>query len=132
MATPAHERGPSPVGRPRLPDTRTGRTHKFTVQGFEGYITANTYEDGSLGEVFLTELGKEGSTTGGLMTALAMMTSLALQHGVPVETIARKFAYMQFAANGPTGDGRIPFARSLVDNIGRWIASEFGDARLQT
>ena len=65
MATPDSQRGPAPVGRRRLPDTRTGRTHKFTVQGFEGYITANTYEDGSLGEVFLTEFGKEGSTTRG-------------------------------------------------------------------
>jgi len=65
------------------------------------------------------------------MSALAMMTSLALQHGVPVETIARKFAYMQFAPNGPTGNRQIPFARSLVDYIGRWIASEFGDAQVQ-
>ena len=65
MATPDPQPGPAPVGRRRLPDTRTGRTHKFTVQGFESYITANTYEDGSLGEVFLTEFGKEARPPAG-------------------------------------------------------------------
>jgi ribonucleoside-diphosphate reductase alpha chain len=88
------------------------------------------YEDGTLGEVFLTDVGKEGSTIKGLMNAFATSISIGLQYGVPLETLVRKFAYMRFEPEGYTGNPEIPFAKSMPDYIMRWLASRFGDADL--
>ena len=116
--------------RHRMPRERQSITHKFSVGGHEGYITAGMYEDGTLGEVFLTDVGKEGSTIKGLMNAFATSISIGLQYGVPLETLVRKFAYMRFEPEGYTGNPEIPFAKSMPDYIMRWLAARFGDAEL--
>jgi ribonucleoside-diphosphate reductase alpha chain len=113
-----------------MPRERQSLTHKFSVGGHEGYITAGEYEDGSLGEVFLTDVGKEGSTIKGLMNAFATAISIGLQYGVPLETFARKFAYVRFEPEGYTGNPEIPFAKSMPDYIMRWLAARYGDADL--
>ena len=118
-----------PVRR-RMPRERQSLTHKFSVGGHEGYITAGEYEDGTLGEVFLTDVGKEGSTIKGLMNAFATAISIGLQYGVPLETLVRKFAYVRFEPEGYTGNPEIPFAKSMPDYIMRWLAARYGDADL--
>src|SRR5437588_12973461 len=81
--------------RHRMPDTRTSLTHKFEIAGHEGYITVGLYEDGQPGELFIT-MSKEGSTIGGLMDTVGTLTSIALQYGVPLESLVKKFAYQRF------------------------------------
>ncbi len=108
-----------------MPRERESITHKFSIAGHEGYITAGKYEDGSVGEIFLTDIGKEGSTMRGLMNAFATAISLGLQYGVPLEDFVRKFSYMRFEPEGITGNPEIPFAKSLPDYIMRWVASRF-------
>ncbi len=110
--------------RRRLPDTRHAVTHKFDVGGHEGYITVGLYEDGSPGEVFIT-MSKEGSTIGGLMDTIATLVSVALQYGVPLESLVRKFEHVRFEPSGMTRNQDIPFAKSPVDYIFRWMAMEF-------
>ena len=110
--------------RRRLPDTRRAITHKFDVAGHEGYITVGLYEDGQPGEVFIT-MAKEGSTIGGLMDTIATLVSVALQYGVPVESLVRKFEHVRFEPSGMTRNREIPIAKSLVDYIFRWLAMEF-------
>jgi ribonucleoside-diphosphate reductase alpha chain len=91
----------------------------------EGYITAGKYEDGSVGEIFLTDIGKEGSTIKGLMNAFATAISIGLQYGVPLETFVNKFSYVRFEPEGITRNPEIPFAKSMPDYIMRWLASRF-------
>ncbi|MGH7777924.1 MAG: vitamin B12-dependent ribonucleotide reductase [Candidatus Dormibacterales bacterium] len=114
---------PRPVRR-RLPDERRAITHKFDIQGHEGYITVGLYEDGTPGEIFLT-MAKEGSTISGLMDAFATQTSVALQYGVPLKSMVDKFSHMRFEPSGFTRNPEIPIAKSLVDYIFRWLASRF-------
>jgi ribonucleoside-diphosphate reductase alpha chain len=121
---------PRPVRR-RMPRERQSITHKFSIAGHEGYITAGMYEDGSVGEIFLTDIGKEGSTLRGMMNAFATSISIALQYGVPLETLVRKFSYMRFDPEGITTNPEIPFAKSMPDYIMRWLASRFLDADIQ-
>ncbi len=111
--------------RKRMPRERQSLTHKFSIAGHEGYITAGVYEDGTVGEIFLTDIGKEGSTLRGMMNAFATSISIALQYGVPLETLVRKFSYMRFDPEGITGNQEIPFAKSMPDYIMRWLASRF-------
>ncbi|MDP9294856.1 MAG: vitamin B12-dependent ribonucleotide reductase, partial [Actinomycetota bacterium] len=117
--------------RRRMPRERESITHKFSLGGHEGYITAGKYEDGSVGEIFLTDIGKEGSTLRGMMNSFATAISISLQYGVPLETLVRKFAYMRFEPEGITTNPEIPFAKSMPDYIMRWLASRFLDADLQ-
>ncbi|HXQ64335.1 MAG TPA: hypothetical protein VN787_05730, partial [Steroidobacteraceae bacterium] len=117
--------------RKRMPRERQSITHKFSIAGHEGYITAGMYEDGSVGEIFLTDIGKEGSTLRGMMNAFATAISIALQYGVPLETLVQKFSYMRFEPEGVTGNPEIPFAKSLPDYIMRWLASRFLDIDAQ-
>ena len=112
--------------RRRLPDTRSSITHKFNIAGHEGYLTVGLYEDGRPGELFIT-MAKEGSTTGGLMDSLGTATSVALQYGVPVESLVNKFSHQRFEPAGMTTNGDIPFAKSLVDYIFRWMGMQFID-----
>ncbi len=114
-----------PPERKRMPRERESITHKFSVGGHEGYVTAGKYEDGSVGEIFLTDIGKEGSTMRGLMNAFATAISLGLQYGVPLEVFVRKFSYMRFEPEGITGNPEIPFAKSMPDYIMRWLGSRF-------
>jgi ribonucleoside-diphosphate reductase alpha chain len=117
--------------RRRMPRERQSITHKFSIGGHEGYITAGMYEDGSVGEIFLTDIGKEGSTLRGMMNAFATAISLSLQYGVPLETLVRKFSYMRFEPEGMTTNPEIPFSKSMPDYIMRWLASRFLDTDLQ-
>src|SRR3954452_24999636 len=117
--------------RNRMPRERQSLTHKFSLGGHEGYITAGMYEDGTVGEIFLTDIGKEGSTLRGMMNSFATAISIALQYGVPLETLVRKFAYMRFDPEGITTNPEIPFAKSMPDYIMRWLASRFLDADTQ-
>jgi ribonucleoside-diphosphate reductase alpha chain len=110
--------------RKRLPDTRRSITHKFNVAGHEGYLTVGLFEDGLPGELFIT-MAKEGSTTGGLMDSIGTATSVALQYGVPVESLVAKFSHQRFEPAGMTANEDIPFAKSLVDYIFRWMGMQF-------
>jgi len=121
----------APPKRRRMPRERQSITHKFSIGGHEGYITAGMYEDGSIGEIFLTDIGKEGSTLRGMMNSYATAISIALQYGVPLETLVRKFSYMRFEPEGMTSNPEIPFAKSMPDYIMRWLASRFLDVDLQ-
>jgi ribonucleoside-diphosphate reductase alpha chain len=116
--------------RRRLPDERPSITHKFDIQGHEGYITVGMYPDGKPGEVFIT-MAKEGSTISGLMDAFATQTSVALQYGVPLEVMVNKFSHMRFEPSGFTKNPQVPIAKSIIDYIFRWLASRFLDPESQ-
>ncbi|HEX3691758.1 MAG TPA: vitamin B12-dependent ribonucleotide reductase [Solirubrobacteraceae bacterium] len=117
--------------RRRMPRERQSITHKFSIGGHEGYITAGMYEDGTVGEIFLTDIGKEGSTLRGMMNSFATAISISLQYGVPLETLVQKFSYMRFEPEGITSNPEIPFAKSMPDYIMRWLASRFLDTDAQ-
>ncbi|MCW3067162.1 MAG: ribonucleoside-diphosphate reductase, adenosylcobalamin-dependent [Solirubrobacterales bacterium] len=129
----ALQKAAADVGPPRrrMPRERESLTHKFSIGGHEGYITAGKYEDGTVGEIFLTDIGKEGSTLRGMMNSFATAISIALQYGVPLETLVQKFAYMRFEPEGMTTNPEIPFAKSMPDYIMRWLASRFLDVDTQ-
>jgi ribonucleoside-diphosphate reductase alpha chain len=110
--------------RRRLPDTRTAITHKFDVAGHEGYLTVGLFEDHQPGELFIT-MAKEGSTIGGLMDCVGTLTSLALQYGVPLEALMRKFAHQRFEPSGFTKNPEIRNASSIIDYVFRWLALQF-------
>jgi ribonucleoside-diphosphate reductase alpha chain len=110
--------------RHRMPDTRTSLTHKFEIAGHEGYITVGLYEDGQPGELFIT-MSKEGSTIGGLMDTVGTLTSIALQYGVPLESLVKKFAYQRFEPSGFTKNPDIRHATSITDYVFRWLACQF-------
>ncbi|HXA28205.1 MAG TPA: vitamin B12-dependent ribonucleotide reductase, partial [Candidatus Angelobacter sp.] len=110
--------------RKRLPEERQAITHKFAIQGHEGYITVGLYEDGTPGEIFL-KMAKEGSTVSGLMDSFATVVSMSLQYGVPLTALVDKFAHSRFEPSGFTGNPEIPIAKSVMDYIFRWLASRF-------
>ena len=110
--------------RRKLPNERASITHKFSISGHEGYITVGMYEDGTPGEIFLT-MSKEGSTISGLMDSFATAISLALQYGVPLQTLVDKFAHSRFEPSGVTNNPNIRFAKSIMDYIFRWLSSKF-------
>jgi ribonucleoside-diphosphate reductase alpha chain len=110
--------------RKRLPKSRPSQTTSFTVGGAEGYMTAGSYPDDGLGEVFL-KLGKQGSTLAGVMDAFSMAISISLQYGVPLETYVAKFTNMKFEPAGLTDDPDIRMAQSIVDYIFRRLALDY-------
>jgi ribonucleoside-diphosphate reductase alpha chain len=110
--------------RRKLPDERKSITHKFSISGHEGYITVGLYEDGQPGEIFIT-MSKEGSSISGLMDAFATSISIALQYGVPLKTLVKKFVHMRFEPSGYTSHPNIRYAKSLMDYIFRWMALKF-------
>jgi ribonucleoside-diphosphate reductase alpha chain len=110
--------------RERLPDTRNSITHKFSVAGHEGYITAGKYDDGRPGELFIT-MAKEGSTIGGLMDSFGTAISISLQYGVPLAELVNKFSHSRFEPMGHTKNPDIRIAKSLVDYIFRWLGITF-------
>ncbi|WP_431948488.1 vitamin B12-dependent ribonucleotide reductase [Actinacidiphila sp. bgisy167] len=112
-----------PVRR-RLPKGRPGITTSFTVGGAEGYMTANSYPDDGLGEVFL-KMSKQGSTLAGMMDAFSIAVSVGLQYGVPLETYVSKFTNMRFEPAGLTDDPDVRMAQSIVDYIFRRLALDF-------
>jgi ribonucleoside-diphosphate reductase alpha chain len=117
------ERADRPV-RKRLPFTRNAVNHKFEIAGHEGYLTVGLYENEQPGELFIT-MAKEGSTIGGLMDCIATLTSIALQYGVPLEDLVRKFSHQRFEPWGLTANPQIRSASSIIDYIFRWIALRF-------
>jgi ribonucleoside-diphosphate reductase alpha chain len=110
--------------RQRLPNTRESVTHKFNIGGYEGYLTVGLFEDGRPGELFV-KMAKQGSTMAGLMDAIGVLTSLTLQYGVPVDTLARKFQYMRFEPSGTTHNPDLGDAASVVDYVFRWLGVRF-------
>ncbi|HRC41426.1 MAG TPA: vitamin B12-dependent ribonucleotide reductase [Tetrasphaera sp.] len=107
--------------RERLPKRRNSRTTSFAIGGAEGYMTASTYDDGRLGEVFL-KFGKQGSTLAGVMDAFSIAISVALQYGVPLETWVEKFTNMRFEPAGMTDDPDVRMGQSLMDYVFRRLA----------
>ena len=125
---------PAAGGRPsrrRLPDERRALTHKFVVGEQEGYLTVGLYDDGRPGEIFL-KISKEGSTVSGLMDAVAMMTSVSLQYGVPLENLCTKLKNTRFEPSGRTSNPEIPFATSLLDYVFRWLELKFVPPELRS
>ena len=115
----------APVRR-RLPDTRNSITHKFTVDTHEGYLTVGLFEDGKPGELFIT-MAKEGSTLGGLMDTVGILTSMLLQYGVEVRAIAKKLKHTNFEPNGFTKSEIVGECSSLSDYIFRWMEHVFSE-----
>ena len=110
--------------RRKLPDERQAITHKFSIGGHEGYITVGLYEDGQPGEIFIT-MAKEGSTISGLMDGFATAISFTLQYGVPLKFLVDKFSHVRFEPSGWTGNQHVPYAKSILDYIFRWMGAKF-------
>ncbi|WP_353508748.1 vitamin B12-dependent ribonucleotide reductase, partial [Intrasporangium sp.] len=112
--------------RRRLPKRRTSQTTSFAVGGAEGYLTAGTYDDGTLGEIFL-KFGKQGSTLAGVMDAFSIAVSVGLQYGVPLETFVEKFTNLRFEPAGLTDDPDVRMAQSIMDYVFRRLALDYLD-----
>ncbi|MGH9781769.1 MAG: vitamin B12-dependent ribonucleotide reductase, partial [Candidatus Acidiferrales bacterium] len=110
--------------RRKLPNERNSITHKFSVGGHEGYLTVGKYDDGTPGEIFI-KMAKEGSTLSGIMDGFALSVSIALQYGVPLRALIDKFVNARFEPSGFTGNKEIPYAKSIIDYIGRWLGGKF-------
>jgi len=121
---PVAATGMSHPTRKRLPKSRPSSTTSFTVGGAEGYMTAGSYPDGGLGEVFL-KLGKQGSTLAGVMDSFSVAVSIGLQYGVPLETYVQKFTNVSFEPAGLTDDPDVRMAKSLMDYIFRRLALDY-------
>src|SRR3954466_13170599 len=112
--------------RKRLPKKRPSQTISFSVGGGEGYLTAGSYPDDGLGEIFL-KFGKQGSTLAGVMDAFSIAVSIALQYGVPLETFVEKFTNLRFEPAGLTDDPDVRMAQSLIDYVFRRLALDYLD-----
>ncbi|CAB4688639.1 MAG: vitamin B12-dependent ribonucleotide reductase [Actinobacteria bacterium] len=123
-SAPVAATGMSHPTRKRLPKSRPSSTTSFTVGGAEGYMTAGSYPDGGLGEVFL-KLGKQGSTLAGVMDSFSVAVSIGLQYGVPLETYVQKFTNVSFEPAGLTDDPDVRMAKSLMDYIFRRLALDY-------
>jgi len=116
----------------RLPAERSGIVHKFQIgTGFEAYMNVGLYADGKPGEIFLTvskAVLEENSlvhTLHALLDVIAIMTSAALQHGIPLEDLVRKFSFIRFDPSGFTNNRTVPIAHSVVDYVFRWLGARF-------
>jgi ribonucleoside-diphosphate reductase alpha chain len=123
VAAPTEKIVYRPVRR-KLPDERQGITHKFSIAGHEGYITVGLFDDGLPGEIFIS-MAKEGSTISGLMDSFATAISYGLQYGVPLKFYVDKFSHVRFEPAGWTGNKQIPYAKSIMDYIFRWLGAKF-------
>jgi ribonucleoside-diphosphate reductase alpha chain len=111
--------------RRKLPSERQSVTHKFSIGGHEGYITVGLYEDGKTpGEIFI-KMAKEGSTLSGFMDGFALSVSIGLQYGVPLKALVDKFINTRFEPAGYTGHPAIPYAKSVLDYIARWLGGRY-------
>ncbi|HXL16831.1 MAG TPA: vitamin B12-dependent ribonucleotide reductase, partial [Streptosporangiaceae bacterium] len=126
---PAEAAAPAPAAAPhehrpvrrRLPRQRPATVTRFSVAGAEGYMTASSYPDDGVGEVFL-KLGKQGSTLAGVMDAFSIAISVGLQYGIPLDSYVAKFTNMRFEPAGLTDDPDIRIASSVMDYIFRRLA----------
>ena len=114
--------------RERLPDDRISVTHKFSIAGQKGYFIVGLYDDGRPGELFIY-MNKTGSVLSGLMDTIGILTSISLQHEVPLNTLTDKLIDSRFEPEGHTGNKEIPTARSIIDYIFRWLDNRFGEAK---
>jgi len=108
----------------KLPATRPGEIHKFSIGSTEGYLMTGEFENKELGETFLT-VAKQGSTLSGLLDMLAIMISISLQHGVPLKTIVSKLMFSRFDPSGITSNPDIRFATSICDYLGRYLGNKY-------
>lgn len=116
--------GSNAVTHTPMPPERKSVTHRFAVGGQKGYVTVGLYDDGSPGEIFLV-VKNVGTTARGLAHTAAVLTSVCLQHGVPLEKIVEKFKSVVFEPRGFTGNPAIPVASSIIDYVGRWLELKF-------
>ena len=113
----------------KLPDERASLTHKFSVGGHEGYLTVSFYpESKKVGETFI-RIAKEGSTISGLLDVIATLTSIALQSGVPLKVLVKKFKDMRFDPSGFTANADVPIAKSIIDYVFRYMGMRFLDEK---
>jgi len=110
--------------RRTLPATHNSVTHKFSVNGHEGYLTIGLFEDGTLGEIFI-KMSKEGSTLSGLIQGFCRAFSLAIQYGLPLQEATDRFMNMRFDPMGRTSNPKIPDATSILDYVAQFLAMEF-------
>jgi ribonucleoside-diphosphate reductase alpha chain len=110
--------------RRKLPDERSSITHKFSIAGHEGYITVGLYPDHTPGEIFIS-MNKAGSTISGLMDTIAVSVSTGLQYGVPLSFFVDKFSHVRFEPSGWTGNPQLPYAKSIIDYLFRWLGKRF-------
>ena len=110
--------------RKKLPVERQSITHKFAIGGHEGYITVGMYDDGAPGEIFI-KMAKEGSTLSGIVDGFALSVSIGLQYGVPLKALVDKLINTRFEPSGYTGHPAIPYAKSVLDYIARWLGGRF-------
>lgn len=111
-------------------EVRSSITHSFDISGHKGYITVGLFADGKPAEIFV-KMAKEGSTICGLMDAISVSASMALQYGCPLEKLVEKHAHTQYAPSGMTRNKAIPFAKSITDYIFRWMSSQFCSKEFQ-
>ncbi len=111
-----------------LPQTRRSVTHKFAINGHEGYLSIGLFEDGRPGEIFI-KMSKEGSTLSGLIQGFCRAFSLCLQHGLPIEEACERFRGMRFEPMGATSNPEIPECSSILDYVARYLQSEFCESR---
>jgi hypothetical protein len=89
--------------RERLPNRRASESFNFEVAGFRYVATVSRFDDGRPAEIFLGN-GKCGSTTDTAARDSAVVASVALQHGVPLETMRRALLRDgEGRPNGPLG-----------------------------
>ncbi len=110
-----------------LAETRRSITHKFSINGHEGYLTVGLFEDGRPGEIFI-KIAKEGSTLSGLIQGFCRSFSLALQYGLPLEASIERFRNMRFEPSGATSNPEIPRASSILDYVARFLELQFMNA----
>jgi len=59
------------------------------------------------------------------MDGFALSVSIGLQYGVPLKALVDKFINTRFEPSGYTGHRSIPYAKSVLDYIGRWLGGRF-------
>ncbi len=111
-----------------LPQTRRSVTHKFAINGHEGYLSIGLFEDGRPGEIFI-KMSKEGSTLSGLIQGFCRAFSLCLQHGLPIDEACERFRGMRFEPMGATSNPEIPECSSILDYVARYLQYEFCGTR---
>ena len=110
--------------RRHLPDTRASETHKFSIAGHEGFLTYSAYDDATLAEIFIS-MSKQGSTLAGLLDTFAISVSVALQYGVPLKDMVRRFSWSRFEPAGYTNNPSVQVATSITDYIFRYLGLRF-------
>ena len=118
---------PEMLSTPRrvLPPIRHSLTHKFWINGHEGYLTIGLFEDGAPGEIFI-KMAKEGSTLSGLIQGFCRAFSLALQHGLSTDDAVTRFEGMRFEPMGATRNPEIPETSSILDYVARYLRTQYG------